>query len=90
LRHFQVTLDDGLCRKCNNELLGGLGQAVVWNPGRQPALLMQSGSSGRIVYARAMLRGPHRPSRTTALTGWSTGTWRYGAALLEPPDRCMP
>jgi hypothetical protein len=28
LRHFQVTLDDGLCRKCNNELLGALEQAV--------------------------------------------------------------
>jgi hypothetical protein len=28
LRHFQVTLDDGLCRKCNNELLGGLEQVV--------------------------------------------------------------
>jgi len=28
LRHFQVTLDGGLCRKCNNELLGRLEQAV--------------------------------------------------------------
>ena len=28
LRHFQVTLDGGLCRKCNNERLGGLEQAV--------------------------------------------------------------
>jgi hypothetical protein len=28
LRHFQVTLDDGLCQKCNNELLGGLEQVV--------------------------------------------------------------
>ena len=28
LRHFQVTLEDGLCRKCNNELLGGLEQLV--------------------------------------------------------------
>jgi hypothetical protein len=27
-RHFQVTLNDGLCRKCNNELLGGLEQVV--------------------------------------------------------------
>jgi hypothetical protein len=28
LRHFQVTLDDGLCQKCNNELLAGLEQQV--------------------------------------------------------------
>lgn len=28
LRHFQVTLEDGLCRKCNNVLLGGLEQVV--------------------------------------------------------------
>lgn len=28
LRHLQVTLDRGLCKKCNNELLGGLEQAV--------------------------------------------------------------
>ena len=28
LRHFQVTLEDGLCRKCNNKLLGGLEQLV--------------------------------------------------------------
>lgn len=28
LRRFQVTLDGGLCRKCNNERLGGLEQAV--------------------------------------------------------------
>ena len=28
LRHFQVTLDGGLCKKCNNELLGRLEQAV--------------------------------------------------------------
>jgi hypothetical protein len=28
LRHFQVTLDGGLCQKCNNELLGGLEQVV--------------------------------------------------------------
>jgi hypothetical protein len=27
-RHFQVTLEDGLCRKCNNELLAGLEQVV--------------------------------------------------------------
>lgn len=27
-RRFQVTLNDGLCRKCNNELLGGLEQLV--------------------------------------------------------------
>ena len=28
LRHFQITLDGGLCQKCNNELLGGLEQVV--------------------------------------------------------------
>jgi hypothetical protein len=28
LRHFQVTLDGGLCRKCNNERLSGLEQLV--------------------------------------------------------------
>jgi hypothetical protein len=28
LRHFQVTLDGGLCQKCNNELLGRLEQVV--------------------------------------------------------------
>lgn len=28
LRHFQVTLDDGLCRKCNNELLSRLENMV--------------------------------------------------------------
>jgi hypothetical protein len=28
LRHFQITLDGGLCKKCNNELLGGLEQVV--------------------------------------------------------------
>lgn len=28
LRHFQVTLDGGLCKKCNNELLGGLEHVV--------------------------------------------------------------
>jgi len=28
LRHFQVTLDGGLCKKCNNELLSRLEQAV--------------------------------------------------------------
>ncbi len=28
LKRFQVTLDDGLCRRCNNELLSGLEQAV--------------------------------------------------------------
>jgi hypothetical protein len=28
LRHFQVTLDGGLWKRCNNELLGGLEQAV--------------------------------------------------------------
>ncbi len=28
LRRFQVTRDGGLCNKCNNELLGGLQQAV--------------------------------------------------------------
>jgi hypothetical protein len=28
LRHFQVTLDGGLCKKCNNERLGGLEQVV--------------------------------------------------------------
>lgn len=28
LRHFQVTLDGGLCNKCNNELLSRLEQAV--------------------------------------------------------------
>jgi hypothetical protein len=28
LKHFQVTLDDGLCRKCNNELLSRLENVV--------------------------------------------------------------
>ena len=28
LRYFQVTLDDGLCQRCNNELLGGFEQVV--------------------------------------------------------------
>src|SRR5215471_19020923 len=28
LRHFQVTLDEGLCQRCNNELLGRLEQVV--------------------------------------------------------------
>lgn len=28
LRHFQVTLDGGLCKRCNNERLGGLEQVV--------------------------------------------------------------
>lgn len=28
LRHFQVTLDGGLCKKCNNGRLGGLEQVV--------------------------------------------------------------
>ncbi len=28
LKHFQVTLDRGLCKKCNNELLSGLEQVV--------------------------------------------------------------
>ena len=28
LRRLQVTLDDGLCRRCNNELLSGLEQVV--------------------------------------------------------------
>jgi hypothetical protein len=28
LRHFQVTFDGGLCKKCNNELLGRLEQVV--------------------------------------------------------------
>lgn len=28
LRHFQVTLDGGLCKKCNNERLAGLEQLV--------------------------------------------------------------
>lgn len=28
LKHFQLTLDDGLCQRCNNELLGGLELVV--------------------------------------------------------------
>ena len=28
LKHFQLTLDGGLCKKCNNELLDGLEQVV--------------------------------------------------------------
>ena len=28
LRRFQVTLDEGLCKRCNNKLLGGLEQVV--------------------------------------------------------------
>jgi len=28
LKRFQVTLDGGLCKKCNNERLGGLEQVV--------------------------------------------------------------
>jgi hypothetical protein len=28
LKRFQITLDGGLCKKCNNERLGGLEQAV--------------------------------------------------------------
>jgi hypothetical protein len=28
LRRFQFTLDGGLCKKCNNERLGGLVQVV--------------------------------------------------------------
>jgi len=28
LKRLQVTLDDGLCQRCNNELLGGLEQVV--------------------------------------------------------------
>jgi hypothetical protein len=28
LRHFQITLNEGLCRKCNNELLSRLENVV--------------------------------------------------------------
>jgi hypothetical protein len=29
LNHFQVTLDDGLCKRCNNELLSSLENVVI-------------------------------------------------------------
>jgi hypothetical protein len=50
-------------------------KAEGWNPIHQTASLMRSPSSGRTVCTRAMSCGLHRSSRTTALTGWSIGTW---------------
>ncbi len=42
LKRFQITLDGGLCKKCNNERLGGLEQLV------QPILPCCRPSYGRI------------------------------------------
>jgi hypothetical protein len=56
LGHFQVTLDKGLCRKCNNQRLGGLEQLV--HPILGP---MVRGKRTTLDPATQCDRGVHRP-----------------------------
>jgi hypothetical protein len=88
LRHFQVRLDKGLCKKCNNVRLGGLEHVV------QPILepMIVRGKRTTLDLASRQRYPQARPVKgylpTLSETGWLLAELERGPVkTVKPPDR---
>src|SRR5712691_4087579 len=97
LRRFQVTLDGGLCKKCNNERLGGLEQVVqpILEPMAvrcEPAVLDLDSQRLLAVWAVKTvylleLAGRQRYPGTRPVEGYTPSTAELGWLLAQLEQR---
>jgi hypothetical protein len=99
LKRFQITLDGGLCRKCNNERLGGLEQVVqpILEPmsvRREPATLDLDSPSQRLLAVWAVktvypleLASRQRYPGARLVEGYEPSTAETGRLLAQLEQR---